>query len=186
MVLNEEEAGTTPAWVASVAADRQPVVFCEPRGVGATRWTRRNPPNYVERSHALLGRTVDMGRVWDVIAAAQYVSTAARVVGTADNGPRPVFVAGRGAAGVIGAYAAACQDSIAGATLVAPQRSHLDPDAPQLLNVLRVCDIPESLGLIAPRPLRLFDCDAASFSATTAAYAAAGVPTQLTWGQTHP
>src|SRR5262249_15404179 len=28
-------------------------------------WTRVSPPNYVERSHALLGRTVDQGRVLD-------------------------------------------------------------------------------------------------------------------------
>ena len=64
------EAGKTPDWVGRVAASDQVVVLCEPRGVGATRWTRKNPPNYVERSHVLLGRTVDSGRVWDVIAAA--------------------------------------------------------------------------------------------------------------------
>lgn len=180
VVLNEDEAGTTPAWVSRIAAQGQPVVYCEPRGVGATSWTRRNPPNYVERAHALLGRTVDSGRVWDVIAAAQYVSTAARLQGDRADEPLPVLVAGRGAAGVIAAYAAVCDDAIAGVTLVAPHGSHLEPGAPQLLNVLRVCDIPESLGLIAPRPLRLLDCDADSFLTTAAAYAAASAPTELT------
>ena len=44
-----------------------------PHGVGPTRWTRKNPPNYVERSHVLLGRTVDTGRVRDIVAAYLYL-----------------------------------------------------------------------------------------------------------------
>src|SRR5262249_696698 len=38
----------------------------ETRGVGEAAWTRKNPPNTVERSMALLGQTVDTGRVRDV------------------------------------------------------------------------------------------------------------------------
>ena len=34
-----------------------------------TEWTRKNPPNYVERSFALLGMTVDEMRIWDAIAS---------------------------------------------------------------------------------------------------------------------
>jgi dienelactone hydrolase len=74
VVLNQDEAGTTPDWVKKVATADRAVALCEPRGIGATRWTRKNPPNYVERSHVLLGRTVDAGRVWDVIAAARAVA----------------------------------------------------------------------------------------------------------------
>jgi dienelactone hydrolase len=81
VVLNEDEAGTVPAWVKSVAAPYRAVVYCEPRGIGATKWTRKNPPNYVERSHALLGRTVDVGRVWDVIAATRYLPATSRLAG---------------------------------------------------------------------------------------------------------
>src|SRR5262249_53906134 len=36
-------------------------------------WASKSPPNYVERSHALLGRTVDEGRVWDIVAVARYL-----------------------------------------------------------------------------------------------------------------
>ena len=32
------------------------------------RWTTKNPPNFVERSFALIGRTADTCRVWDIIA----------------------------------------------------------------------------------------------------------------------
>ncbi|HUY91815.1 MAG TPA: hypothetical protein VMV10_23940, partial [Pirellulales bacterium] len=96
-VLNEDEAGETPEWLQRVAAEDQLVVLCEPRGIGETKWTRKNPPNYVERSHALLGRTVDAGRVWDILAAAGYLA--------AGEGQPAVFVAGKGAAGVLAAYA---------------------------------------------------------------------------------
>src|SRR5262249_4318474 len=43
------------------------------RGLNQTMWTTKSPPNYVERSHALVGRTVDEGRVWDVIATVRFL-----------------------------------------------------------------------------------------------------------------
>ena len=64
-----------PAWLAALAGERDAVYVCEPRGIGGSRWTQKSPPNYVARSHFLLGRTVDSGRVWDLAAAARYVRT---------------------------------------------------------------------------------------------------------------
>ncbi|MEX0714309.1 MAG: prolyl oligopeptidase family serine peptidase [Pirellulales bacterium] len=177
VVLAEDEAGTAPDWLSAVAADGQTVVFCEPRGVGATKWTTKNPPNYVERCHVLLGRTVDAGRVWDVIAAAKYLPAASRFQDQA--APPSIHVAGRGAAGLIAAYAAVLDDSIAGVTLVSPPASHMDSTAPELLNVLRVCDVPGALGLVAPRPLTLIGSAADQFAGTTAAYEAADAKDQL-------
>lgn len=176
-LLNEDEAGTTPSWLEEVSAEGRLVVFCEPRGIGATKWTRKNPPNYVERSHALLGRTVDAGRVWDTIAAARYLAVAS----AADGKQPPVFVAGKGASAVIAAYAAALDERISGATLVSPAATHMADGAPQLLNVLRVCDIPDALGLLAPRPLTLVGADAAAFSKTKSAYGAAQAAERLTF-----
>jgi hypothetical protein len=49
----------------------------------------------------------------------------------------------------------------------------MDRRAPQLLNVLRVGDIPDALGLIAPRPLTLLGAETAHFDKTTAVYTAA-------------
>jgi dienelactone hydrolase len=179
VVLNEAEAGGAPAWVAPLAAADQAVVFCEPRGTGATRWTANGPPNYVARAHALLGRTVDTGRVWDVMAAAGALPADPRF-GTPPTA-LPVYVAGGGAAGLIAAYAAALDDRIAGVTLVAPPATHMDPGAPQFLNILRVGDVPDTLGLVAPRPLRLTGVEPAPFARTTAAYAAAGAKDRLTF-----
>jgi hypothetical protein len=176
-VLNAGEAGTVPDWVRMVSSNRH-VVLCEPRGIGATRWTTRNPPNYVERSHALLGRTVDAGRVWDVISAIGYLADSRRVRGQGER--RPVHVAGRGAAGVIAAYAALLSRTADGVILVDPPGTHLASAAPQLLNCLRVCDIPDVLGMLAPRPLTLIAPNAArDFGRTLSAYSAAGAPDQV-------
>jgi dienelactone hydrolase len=124
------------------------MAVCIPRGLGDTRWTRKNPPNYVERSHVLLGRTVDTGRVWDIIAAARYLHAK-------HGGEVPVHVCGRKAAGVLAAYAALWEPEIAGVIAIDPPASHMDDGTPQLLNVLRVCDIPDAFGLLAPRPLTI-------------------------------
>lgn len=174
-VMNEDEAGTIPEWIEQVADADQAIILCEPRGIGATEWTTENPPNYVERAHALLGRTVDTGRVWDVIAASQALSARWENAGA----DLPVHVAGRAAAGLIAAYAAALDDRIGGVTLVSPPTTHVESTAPQFLNVLRVCDVPDVLGLIAPRPLKLIDVDRSEFARTTAAYAAAGAIDRL-------
>lgn len=173
IVLNEDEVGTSLDWTKKLVADGQAAVDCEPRGIHRSNWTRKNGPNYVERSHALLGRTVDTGRVYDVIAAVRNLQTrptAAKL---------PIHVAGRGSAGLIAAYAAILSPEISSVTLVAPPASHMDAAAPQFLNVLRVCDVPDSLGLLAPRPLRLIDAPADRFSATKAAYKAAGAEEKL-------
>ena len=182
MVASDREAATTTDTLAKVAvlvAEGEAVVLCQPRGIGDTKWTRKDGPNYVERSHALLGRTVDAGRVWDVIAAAKYLAGSSRL--SSDNSQPPVTVGGGDAAGLIAAYAAVLDEQIAGVLLVAPQRTHMDSAAPQLLNVLRVCDAPTALGLIAPRPLTLAGVKTDDFAATKAAYAAAGAVEKLTF-----
>jgi hypothetical protein len=60
---------------------------------------------------------------------------------------------------VLAAYAALWEPQIEGVVAVEPPSSHMDADAPQFLNVLRVCDIPEILGMIAPRELILDGAD---------------------------
>jgi hypothetical protein len=176
VVVNESEVGAAPEWARALATPARAVVHCEPRGIGATRWTRKNPPNYVERCHVLLGRTVDTGRVWDVIAAAKYLARRA-----GGSGQRlTVHVVGQGAAGLIGAYAALwATDDIDSVTLLSPPSTHMSSAAPQFLNVLRVCDVPDALGLIAPRPLTLVGATPNDFARTTAVYAAAGAQERL-------
>lgn len=154
MVVENADANETPlGWIGRVREPGDCVYVCTPRGVGPTRWTRKNPPNYVERSHVLLGRTVDTGRVWDIIACVRYLQEKF-------SGKVPVCVAGEGAAGVLAVYAAVWEPQIAGVVLNKPMLSHMDGGSPQFLNVLRVCDVPEAMGMIAPRPVTVYGGDA--------------------------
>jgi hypothetical protein len=58
--------------------------------------------------------------------------------------------------------------------------THMDSQAPQLLNVLRVCDAPDALGMLAPRPLVLLDCDdSAPVQKIQRIYEAAGAAERL-------
>ncbi len=179
VVLNEEEAGTTPKWLQELDASKQTpkktVVLCEPRGIGGTKWTRLNPPNYVERSHVLLGRTVAEGRIWDTIAAAKYLTTH-NLQGT--KAPT-IHIAGKGPSAILSAYAAIFAPEIASITLHTPPATHMDSSVPPLLNILRVCDIPHSLSLLAPRPLTIHHAPKASFQFTTDVYQSAGTPAAL-------
>ena len=144
----------------------------EPRGIGATRWTTNNPPNFVERSHAALGTTVDAGRVWDIAATYHYVRQQVA-------GHLQVVLRGEGAAAVLAAYAAVLEPAIPQLDLIALPETHMSQGAPQLLNVLRVCDIPDTVGLLAPRPLRLRGVDSDFTHRVQSSYAAAGAADKI-------
>ncbi len=186
VVLNGSEAGEVPSWVEALKKPDQALVFCEPRGIGNTRWTRKNPPNYVERSCALLGRTVDTGRVWDIAAAAQFLASKDRPnFGVGDPSAQtpllPIHVAGQGAAGLLAAYAALWTDTIESVTLVDPPPTHMQNEAPQFLNILRVADVPIMLGLLAPLPITWHAAKPDAFASTRQIYEAAGAEGRLQW-----
>jgi len=167
---SDEDKGEEP-WLKDVRKEGDVVYLLQPRGVGPSRWTRRDPPNYIARAHVLLGRTVDGGRVRDVAATARYLHAK-------HGGKTSVVVAGERAAGVIGAYAALLEPEIGGVALVGPPDTHMDSTAPQLLNVLRVLDIPEALGMLAPRPILIRGSRALREKVATI-YAASGASEQL-------
>ena len=169
IVLNPDDEATDglPDW-AKPYCTTNTVRLLAPRGGKAYgEWTKKSPPNYVERAHALLGRTVDEGRVWDVAATARYLSEQ-------DKGARTWRVAGRGQAGVIAAYAALFEPSIQEVIVVDPPTSHRD--GPYFLGVLRVLDTPDALGMLAPTPLTLVGAKDTAFDKTEQIYklAAAG------------
>ncbi|MFP4057231.1 MAG: hypothetical protein ACLF0G_10215, partial [Candidatus Brocadiia bacterium] len=141
-------------------------VLLSPRGVGPTERTVRKP-YYYRRAMALLGRTLDSGRVSDVMA----------FVGSARRPDTTWKVAGRGRAGVIGAYAALYEARIQQVVCLRPPASHRT--GPHFLSVLRTLDIPDALGLLAPRPLTLRGTKAKAFERTAAYYRAAGAGAAL-------
>lgn len=176
------KVGEYEAWKKDLLTELRRVVFrTAPSGelrvssddVLKEPWTRKNPPNYVERSHALLGETVDTHRVRSYIAAQLLAA------GTASKekagGVRRIRAEGSGPEGIIRAYAAVLRDDLfEGVTLIDPPATHMAAEAPQFLNILRVCDVPEMLGLIAPRPLKIITNRPENFERTKAIYRAAG------------
>jgi cephalosporin-C deacetylase-like acetyl esterase len=137
----------------------------QPRGIGTTAWTSKSPPNYVARAHLLLGQTVDEGRVYDTLATLK------------KDGSQRWRVVGRGQAGIVAAYAALLDPSVDEVVIVDPPASHRD--GPYFLGVLRVLDIPEALGLLAPRPLTLVNANDKAFERTTAIYQRAGAADKI-------
>jgi hypothetical protein len=119
----------------------------------------------VERSLALLGMTVDSLRVAALVRAIEEQND-------------PVRVIAKGDAAVIAAYAALFCPKIEALTLIDPPASH--HDGPKFLGVLKICDIPEALGCLAPRPLTLVDAKDASFDRTAELYKVAGAADKLT------
>ncbi len=166
VVLNEDEPfDTKPAWVERVGGNAS-VLLLAPRGTGPLAW-QDPPPFAIRRSLALLGRTVEGDRVEDTLAMA------ASLLGPPTKRSAPAWgIAGRGRAGVIAAYAALFEPRLDEIALVAPTPSHRE--GPIFLNVLRVLDVPDALGLLAPRALTLHTGQPEAFARTATLYGVAG------------
>jgi dienelactone hydrolase len=170
VVLNPEETfDKAAALLMTVHGSKDIFTYViSPRGGFYARWTRKNPPNTVERSLVLLGQTVDTGRVRDI--AGVYAGMRRPEV------KAPFRSGGTGQAGIIAAYAALfVPGAVDELVILDPPTSHRD--GPHFLNVMRVLDIPEALGLLAPDvKLTLVGKNAKdkAFDRTAAIYAAAG------------
>lgn len=170
-VQNSGKETVLPKWVEAIRQPADRIYRCEPRGTGDTRWTTKNPPNTVLRAHILLGRTADTGRVYDVIATARYLRD--------EHKEAPIQVIGEGAGAILAAYAALLESDIDGVVAHQPVVTHMDSSAPQFLNLLRVADVPDLLGMLAPRRLAIISDDK-GFRKTAAIYRAAGAAEQFT------
>jgi hypothetical protein len=122
-------------------------------------WTSKNPPNTIEREYPLLGATADSDRVAVLLAR----GAAERYVG-------------RGESGIIGAYAALLSGK-GDVVLIDPPASHRE--GPHFLNVMRVLDIPEALGCLAPRKLTLIGAKDPAFDRTVEIYRRAGAADRI-------
>jgi hypothetical protein len=113
----------------------------------------------------LLGSTVDSGRLLDVLIV---VTNALAQVGPT----KTVRIAGRGQAGVLAAYAALMEPRLSDVTVIDPPTSHRE--GPIFLNVLRVLDIPDAFGLLAPRKLHVKTSQVEAFARTRRLYGVGG------------
>ena len=108
------------------------------------------------------------------------MAAAARYFTAGENKGAKVWLAGDGLGAGLALYAALLEPDIAGLILHSPATSHMEKTAPVLLNVMRACDLPEALGMVAPRPVRLITRAGEWPAATRSIYAAAGAREQLT------
>lgn len=135
------------------------------------RWTHKSPPNYVERSYALLGKTVDACKVAHLMAVAR------KLAQTPEGKYWDGRVVGQGATGILATYAALFENSIKEVVIVDPPTSH--KDGPHFLSILRVLDIPDALGLLAPTPLTIINGQDKAFDRTAELYRLAGAADKL-------
>ncbi len=105
----------------------------------------------IERTAAWVGRTIASMQVWDILRAVRWALDEEKVAATS------VMMYGKSAMGINALYAALFENRIGKVILNDPPGSHWR--APALLNVLRVTDIAEVAGALAPRRLvSLTDC----------------------------
>jgi dienelactone hydrolase len=122
----------------------QGLAFIAPRGVGPTAWDSTPTERvHIKRRFMLLGQTLDGMRVWDVRRAIR----ALRII----DGPGEIpiqITAEREMAG-IALYAALFEPNIDALDLQDLPKSHRD--GPDILNVLRFLDMPQTLAMVAEK-----------------------------------
>jgi hypothetical protein len=129
-------------------------------------WIRKSPPNYEERSRALLGWTADLENVDEI-----------RSMVKLHKQKEGVRIIGKSTDGILAAYAGLFEPSIKEVVVIDPPKSH--KEGPYFLNVMRVLDIPEALGLLAPTPLTIIGGDEKAFARTAEIYRLAGAADKL-------
>ncbi len=165
-----DRISATPPERIQKLAGNQRIHVAGVRGYATGAWTQKSPPNFIVRSHVLLGRTTDEGGVWDAIAVIRRLSE--------EKPKRQSWrVIGEGKNGILAAYAALFEPSIKEVIVIDPPKSH--KEGPHFLNVLRVLDIPEALGLLAPTPLTIIGGQDAAFDRTAEIYRLAGAGDKL-------
>lgn len=170
VVLTEDNFATLKMWCERFDSDNDR--FIGLTGCRSEELIEKSPPNYLQRSHALLGSKMDAGRVLDVAGYARLATQNKK------NKNERFRVAGRGQDGILAAYAALFEPSIKEVVVVNPPKSH--KEGPHFLNVLRVLDIPEALGLLAPMPLTIIGGMDPAFDRTAEIYRLAGAGDKLT------
>jgi cephalosporin-C deacetylase-like acetyl esterase len=99
----------------------------------------------VERTAVWVGRTVAAMQVWDILRAIQWVTEEEKLSASS------ISLYGKDEMGILGLYAALFDERIKQVILNDPPASHWQ--RPALLNVLRVTDVAEVAGALAPRRL---------------------------------
>jgi hypothetical protein len=148
----DEERWAAESMVAGALKNME-VAYFEARGVGETGWS----PSlqwHIRRSAAWTGRTIASMRVYDVLRCLQAIREIPEI------GSNTIYIAAQGEMAVVAAYAALLDGNVKTLVLKDPpptQNVVSDPsgrgEALEMLNSLRVTDIPQVVGLNYPNEL---------------------------------
>jgi dienelactone hydrolase len=125
----------------------------------------------IERTASWTGRSIAAMQVWDILRAVAWAIEEERI------SPPSVSVYGKGEAGILGLYAGLFEERITRLVLGGPPASHWQ--GPALLNVLRITDIPEVAGALAPRHLSFLGKVPRAFAFTRKVYQLYGQEARL-------
>jgi hypothetical protein len=147
------------------------------RGVGYSAWSGdEKRQTHIRRRFWLLGESLDGMCVWDVRAAIQTVRQQESMKDS------QIWLQGEGRMAGIALYASLFEPNITRLDLWnLPSTHDLSKDGPDLLNVLKVCDIPAAVAMAAERSkIRIYR--PANQPAETWAYPI-DVAKKLNWGE---
>lgn len=122
------------------------VLVLQPRLVdypGVTNYKLSN----IKMSAALIGTTVESMQLWDLLRSVDFLVEGEALKLSA------ISVYGRKQMGALALYEAALDPRITRVILEDPPTSHWQAQAPALLNILRITDLPEVAGMVAPREI---------------------------------
>jgi dienelactone hydrolase len=151
-------------------------VAFEPRGTGLSALDRSNSLDFrhAMRSGLWIGLTWPLVAIHDILRLLDLLRSQPEFEG------QKVYLYGKGEAGVACIYAAALNESVAGVVADSVPTTHLDGG--HIIGILRVLDIPQALGLIAPRPVGLISFGPYMSLWTERLYQRLGIPERFMRG----
>jgi cephalosporin-C deacetylase-like acetyl esterase len=170
-----EDRGATESFVGRI---RMPwaKVLVEPRGTGDTAWGEEQQW-HLRRAAAWTGRTLASMRVYDTLAALRAVRTLPQVDGSR------IALAARGEMAAVALYAALLDGQVGTLILESPPATQNAPSEPngrgpaiEMLNCLRITDLPQVAGLLYPAELVFAGECPSTYEWAEALYARLGAP----------
>jgi len=145
----DENRWASEEFVSDLSGDWN-IAYLETRGIGETGWS----PDlqwHIRRASAWTGRTIASMRVYDVLRCLQFLRSIKGVK------PDEIGIAARGEMGAIALYAALLDGNIKAIVLKDPPATQNAPSNPdgrgeaiEMLNCLRITDLPQVAGLLFP------------------------------------
>lgn len=137
--------------------NRWNIAYFDVRGVGETAWSWK-AARYIRRAAAWSGRTVASMRVYDVLRCLEVLRSLEGV------DAEKIAIAAKGEMCAIALYAALLDENITAVLLKNPpatQNAPSDPigrgEAVEMLNCLRITDLPQVAGLLFPKKIAIID-----------------------------